>query len=59
LAAGIRDAKLYRHAGEIALTSGDLAKAQQYLSQSAELNTIGSELAREELARIAEAPIGQ
>ena len=59
LAAGIRDAKLFRHAGEIALKSGDRAKAQEYLSQSAELNTIGSELAREQLALIAEAPIGQ
>src|SRR5215471_14183328 len=59
LAAGIRDAKLFRHAGEIALKSGDRAKAQQYLSQSAELNTIDSKLAREQLALIAEAPIGQ
>ena len=59
LAAGIRDAKLFRHAGEIALKNGDRAKAQQYLSQSAELNTIDSKLAREQLALIAEAPIGQ
>src|SRR5215831_10256509 len=59
LEAGIRDAKLFGHAGEIALKSGDRAKAQEYLSQSAELNTIGSELAREQLALIAETPIGQ
>ena len=59
LAVGIRDAKLFRHAGEIALKNGDRAKAQQYLSQSAELNTIDSKLAREQLALIAEAPIGQ
>lgn len=59
LAAGIRDAKLFRHAGEIALKSGDRAKAQQYLSQSAELNAFDSKLAREQLALIAEAPIGQ
>ena len=59
LAAGIRDAKLFRHAGEFELKSGDRAKAQEYLSQSAELNTIGSELAREQLDLIAEAPIGQ
>lgn len=58
LAAGIRDAKLFRHAGEIALKSGDRAKAQQYLSQSAELNAFDSKLAREQLALIAEAPIG-
>jgi Tfp pilus assembly protein PilF len=59
LAVGIRDAKLFRHAGEIALKSGDRAKAKQYLSQSAELDTIDSKLAREQLALIAEAPIGQ
>jgi len=59
LAVGIRDAKLFRHAGEIALKCGDRAKAQQNLSQSAELNTTESELAREKLARITETPIAQ
>ena len=59
LAVGVRDGKLFRHAGEIALKCGDRAKAQQYLSQSAELNTIDSKLARERLALIAEAPSGQ
>jgi tetratricopeptide (TPR) repeat protein len=59
LAVGVRDAKLFRHAGEIALKCGDRGKAQQYLSQSAELNTTESELAREKLARITETQIGQ
>src|SRR5215470_15105867 len=57
LAVGIRDAKLFLHAGEIALKCDDRAKAQQNLSQSAELNTSESELAREKLARITETPI--
>ena len=59
LAVGIRDAKLFRHAGEIVLQCGDRAKAQDYLEQSAKLNTTDSELARTKLASIAQAPIGQ
>jgi tetratricopeptide (TPR) repeat protein len=46
LAVGVRDAKIFRHAGEIALKSGDLASAQHYLQQSIELNAAGSEQAR-------------
>jgi len=57
LAAGMRDAKLFRHAGEIALQCADRATAQRYLRQSAELNTPDSELARTKLASIAEAPM--
>ncbi len=52
LKVGIRDAKLFRHAGEIALKSGDSVTAQNYLRQSAELNTADSEPAREELASL-------
>jgi tetratricopeptide (TPR) repeat protein len=37
LAVGIRDAQLFRHAGEIALAAGDHASAERYLRQSAEL----------------------
>lgn len=59
LAVGIRDAKLFRHAGEIALKCGDQTTAQHYLQQSAGLNTIDSELARTRLASFAEAPMGQ
>jgi len=38
LTVGIRDAKLFRHAAEIALATGDRATAENYLRQSAELN---------------------
>jgi Tfp pilus assembly protein PilF len=50
LAVGIRDAKLFHHAGEIALASGDKATAEHYLKQSVELNTMDSEPARITLA---------
>ncbi len=59
LAVGIRDARLFRHAGEIALNCGDREMAQQYLRQSAELNTADSELARDKLASIAQVRMGQ
>jgi tetratricopeptide (TPR) repeat protein len=55
LAVGIRDAKLFRHAGEIALQCGDRAAAQQHMQQAAELNANDSELARTKLATIAQA----
>jgi predicted Zn-dependent protease len=45
LAVGIRDAKLFRHAGEVALKTGDRSAAQRYFKQSAELNIAGSEQA--------------
>jgi tetratricopeptide (TPR) repeat protein len=54
LAVGIRDAKIFRHAGEIALKSGDKAAAEHYLRESAELNSIGSEQARITLASLAQ-----
>lgn len=59
LAVGVRDAKLFRHAGEIALKCGDQVTAQKYLQQSADLNTTDSEPARTKLASIVEAPIGR
>lgn len=46
LAVGIRDAKLFAHAGEIALKLGDRASAERYLRQSASLHATGSEQAR-------------
>ena len=52
LAVGIRDAKLFRHAGEIALATGDEAAAEKYLKQSAELHTAESRQAVATLARI-------
>jgi len=54
LAVGIRDAKLFRHAGEIALQCGDRVAAQQYMQQAAEFNANDSELARTKLATIAQ-----
>jgi tetratricopeptide (TPR) repeat protein len=52
LAVGIRDAELFRHAGEIALAAGDHASAERYLRQSVELNAAGSEQAGITLARL-------
>jgi tetratricopeptide (TPR) repeat protein len=50
LAVGIRDAKMLRHAGEIALAAGDDTTAERYLRESAELNAPGSNQARSRLA---------
>jgi tetratricopeptide (TPR) repeat protein len=55
LAVGIQDAKLFRHAGEITLSSGDTATAQKYLRQAADLNAPDSERARIVLASISQA----
>lgn len=55
LAVGIRDANIFRHAGEIALKTGDLAAAERYLKQSAGLKTIGSEQAQLALDHLAPA----
>jgi tetratricopeptide (TPR) repeat protein len=55
LAVGIKDAKLLRHAGEIALSSGDTTAAQRYLRQAADLNAPESERARTTLASISRA----
>jgi tetratricopeptide (TPR) repeat protein len=45
LAAGIRDAKILRHAGEIALRLGDQPGAERYLRESLSLHAPGSEQA--------------
>jgi tetratricopeptide (TPR) repeat protein len=61
LAVGIRDAKILRHAGEIALAAGDRAAAERYLRQSAELNAPGSAEALVALAglnKAVEPPVG-
>jgi tetratricopeptide (TPR) repeat protein len=50
LAVGIRDAKMFRHAGEIALSAGDHKAAKRYLNASAQLNAPGSKQARALLA---------
>jgi tetratricopeptide (TPR) repeat protein len=58
LAVGIRDAKMFRHAGEIALKSGDPVAAERYLKESVELHTLGSEQARTTLASL-QSPVGR
>jgi tetratricopeptide (TPR) repeat protein len=52
LAVGIRDAKILRHAGEIALSTGDRAAAERYLLDSTKMNAPGSSQARELLASL-------
>ena len=52
LAVGIRDAKMFRHAGEIALKAGDKPAAERYLREAVKLNTLGSEQAEIALARL-------
>ena len=54
LAVGIRDAKMIRHAGEIALARGDLPAAQQYFQQAANLETGGLTVAGAALARLSD-----
>lgn len=53
LAVGLRDARVLRHAGEIALKVGDPVSAERYLRQAVELNTVESEPAKVVLARLA------
>jgi len=52
LAVGIRDSKIFAHAGEIALKLGDRAAAQKYLEESVSLHATGSEQARLVLAEV-------
>jgi tetratricopeptide (TPR) repeat protein len=59
LAVGIRDAKLFRHAGEIVLGTGDRAAAEKYLQQAADLNTVESRQARAALARLSSTTMQQ
>jgi tetratricopeptide (TPR) repeat protein len=59
LKVGIRDARLLRHAGEIALKCGDLPRAKKYLREASELNTIESDRARLTLSSLGEAPFQQ
>jgi tetratricopeptide (TPR) repeat protein len=54
LAVGIRNARFFQHAGEIALASGDRAAAERFLEQAVNLNSLGSEQARSSLARISQ-----
>jgi len=52
LALGIRDSKIFTHAGEIALKLGDRATSQDYLQKAVSLHSIGSEQARLVLAQL-------
>ena len=52
LAVGVRDAKLFLHAGAISLTLGDVPAAERYLRQSAELSGADSAQARSMLASL-------
>ena len=59
LAVGIRDAKIFRHAGEIALQLGDRSAAERYLQESASLHAPGSEQARTALAALTSAVVNK
>lgn len=52
LAVGIRDARLYRHASEIALALGDKPAAERYSQEAASLAAPDSEAARGALANL-------
>jgi tetratricopeptide (TPR) repeat protein len=52
LAVGIHDAKLLRHAGQIALATGDHSAAERFLKESSDLNAPDSERAQLELVSI-------
>jgi tetratricopeptide (TPR) repeat protein len=59
LAVGLRDARVMRHAGEIALKAGDQVSAVRYLRQAADLNTVESAQARAILARLSPTAAGR
>jgi hypothetical protein len=52
LAVGVRDSKIFTHAGEIALKMGDRAAAQNYLQEAVSLHAMGSERAQLVLAQL-------
>ncbi len=59
LAVGIRDAKIFRHAGEITLQLGDRSAAERYLQNSVALHAPGSEQARTALAALTSAAVNK
>jgi len=59
LAVGVRDARLFAHAGSIAFTLGDQAKARLFLRESVTLNSSGSEQAHTLLETLDRAPLGE
>jgi len=52
LAVGVREASMFRHAGEIALKTGDRVAAERYLQQAAQLNSLDSRQASGTLAQL-------
>jgi tetratricopeptide (TPR) repeat protein len=52
LSVGVRDAKVFAHAGEIVIGLGDRTSAEKYLRQSADLNAPGSDHAKAVLASL-------
>jgi tetratricopeptide (TPR) repeat protein len=54
LAIGIQDSRMLQHAGEIALAAGDRVAAEDYLRQSAALNSVGSVQAQAVLSHMAQ-----
>lgn len=55
LAVGVRDAKLFAHAGTISMKLGNRDKAEHFLRESVSLHTYGSEQARVLLAALGSA----
>jgi tetratricopeptide (TPR) repeat protein len=53
---GIREASIFRHAGEIALKAGDEPAAERYLREAVRLNSLGSEQAGTTLAMLQTLP---
>ncbi len=56
MAVGIREASIFRHAGEIALKAGDEPAAERYLREAVRLNSLGSEQAGTTLAMLQTSP---
>jgi tetratricopeptide (TPR) repeat protein len=56
IAVGVRDSKLFLHAGEIALTLGDVSAVKVYEKQLAELHSAESEEAQSMLASLTSTP---
>jgi tetratricopeptide (TPR) repeat protein len=57
LAVGIRDARLFRHAGEITLRCGNGTAARAYLNQAMALQSVESVKAADALARLSHEPV--
>ena len=54
LSVGLRNARIFRHAGEIARSMGDEATARKFLRESADLNSLESDKAEATLVQFSE-----